>query len=64
MKLSVKKSHSLLWNTNLLQVEVKIWMQIIIIIIIRLVIIENNYKFVNDIGYSCYFLQDISNFKC
>lgn len=39
-------------------------MQIIIIIIIRLVIIENNYKFVNDIGYSCYFLQDISNFKC
>lgn len=39
-------------------------MQIIVVIIISLVIIENKYKFVNDIGYSCYFLQDTSNFKC
>lgn len=34
------------------------------IIIITLVTKENNYKFLNDTGYSCYFLQDISNFKC
>lgn len=33
------------------------------IIIIRLLIWENNDKFVTDIGYSCCFLQDTFTFK-